>query len=212
MLLALAPTRTLIRQVLLALTPTLTLIWQVLYDSEEIEGDDVVDSTPFIPYREVQCNTMDEADDKPLEPGKRYVICPSTFKPGMVGEFRLIVYTTKPLDQPPELLPRLHELTVRGSWTERTAGGCRNYVTWRKNDQYLLHLGPSARASVVMFRANAVPPGDKALFSNKKAKSSAKKKKTKVRRGGKRAQCQEGQMVGLLCAAGACAAGACGEG
>jgi len=153
---------------------------KVLYDSEEIEGDDVVDSTPFIAYREVQCNTMDEEDDKPLEPYKRYVLCPSSFKPGMLGEFRLVVYTARPLDSPPELLPRLRELVVSGAWSDKNAGGCRNYVTWRKNDQYLLQLAADARASVVMFRApSAHADTETALFSNKKSKSRSKKKKSK---------------------------------
>ena len=35
----------------------------MLYDSEEIEGDDVVDSTPYMEYREVKANAMDDADD-----------------------------------------------------------------------------------------------------------------------------------------------------
>ncbi|KAL1529927.1 hypothetical protein AB1Y20_000855 [Prymnesium parvum] len=151
---------------------------KVLYDSEEIEGDDVVDSTPFISYREVQCNTMDEESEAPLPAYQRFVLCPSTFAPGELIDFRMIIYTDKPLDQPPEALPRLNELSVRHAWTERTAGGCRNYSTWRKNDQFLLRLSANSRASVVMHRANAgVNAGDTALFSNRKAKSSSKKRK-----------------------------------
>eukprot|EP00326_Haptolina_ericina_P017859 CAMPEP_0181188124 /NCGR_PEP_ID=MMETSP1096-20121128/10941_1 /TAXON_ID=156174 ORGANISM="Chrysochromulina ericina, Strain CCMP281" /NCGR_SAMPLE_ID=MMETSP1096 /ASSEMBLY_ACC=CAM_ASM_000453 /LENGTH=654 /DNA_ID=CAMNT_0023277149 /DNA_START=449 /DNA_END=2414 /DNA_ORIENTATION=+ len=153
---------------------------KVLYDSEEIEGDDVVDSSPFMEYREVQCNTFDEEDEQPLGAYQRFVICPSTFQPGKTGEFRLVVLTSRPLDQPPELMPKLVDLSVSGTWTDQTAGGCRNYVSWRKNDQYLLRLRPDSRASVVMFRSNsAANASDTALFSKKKSRSSAKKRKAK---------------------------------
>jgi hypothetical protein len=70
---------------------TTFLIWQVLYDSEEMEGQEVVDSTPFMAYREVTCNTMDEEEDTPLEAYSRYVLCPSTFSPGQRSDFRIIV-------------------------------------------------------------------------------------------------------------------------
>ena len=62
---------------------------KVLFDSEEIEGDEVVDSTPFMAYRDVTCNTMDEEDHKPLAPYERYVMIPSTFEPGKYGKFRI---------------------------------------------------------------------------------------------------------------------------
>ena len=60
----------------------------MLYDSEEIEGDDVVDSTPYMEYREVQANTMDEEDEDALSPHSPLVLCPSTFAPGKKGRFR----------------------------------------------------------------------------------------------------------------------------
>jgi len=57
-----------------------------MYDSEEIIGDDVLDSTPYIEYREAQCNTMDEEDEDKLAEGQRVVLCPSTFAPDKKGE------------------------------------------------------------------------------------------------------------------------------
>jgi hypothetical protein len=39
---------------------------RVLFDSDEIEGDEVVDSTPFMAYRDVTCNTMDEENEPGL--------------------------------------------------------------------------------------------------------------------------------------------------
>jgi len=118
---------------------------KVLYDSEEIEGDDVVDSTPFIAYREVQCNTMDEEAEDPLD--GRYVLCPSTFHPMKLGGFRLVLYTSQPLLQPPQLLSPLRHLSVAGAWSEINAGGCRNHgASWRKNEQYLFTLQPGSRA------------------------------------------------------------------
>lgn len=149
----------------------------MLFDSEEVEGDEVSDSTPFMAYREVVCNTMDEEEDLPLAPYQRYVLCPSTFAPGLAGKFRIIVLTDKPLDHAPELLPALNEVKVTGSWAENNAGGCRNFVTWRRNEQYALQLSRAARVSCVLLRHSAEPPSDVALHSKKsKAKPRRKKK------------------------------------
>jgi len=151
---------------------------KVLYDSEEIEGDDVVDSTPFIPYREVQCNTMDEEAEDPLD--GRYVLCPSTFHPMKLGGFRLVLYTSQPLLQPPQLLSPLRHLSVAGAWSEINAGGCRNHgASWRKNEQYLFTLQPGSRASLVLYRESAVSDSDTAAFSSKRSKAASKKHKPK---------------------------------
>ena len=50
--------------------------------------------------------------------------------------------------QLPTEIPKLTELRREGRWLSHNAGGCRNYVTWRKNEQYLLRLTKAARASV----------------------------------------------------------------
>ena len=76
---------------------------QVLFDSDEMEGEEVVDSTPYMAYREVACNTFDEKEDQPLQPYSPYVLIPSTFNPGKTGKFRIIVLTSQPLEQPPVL-------------------------------------------------------------------------------------------------------------
>ena len=154
---------------------------KVLYDSEEIQGDEVSDSTPFMAYREVTCNTFDEEDDQPLQQDEPYVLVPSTFNPNLFSRFRIIVLTSQPLDQPPRLLDPLHQLQISGSWTELNAGGCRNYYTWRRNEQYHLQLGRAARVSVVLMRHNPdVNSSDVALHSKKKvAKTPSKKKKAK---------------------------------
>jgi len=152
---------------------------KVLFDSDEMEGDEVIDSTPYMAYREVTCNTMDEEDDTPLAPYERFVLIPSTFEPGRVGQFRIIVFTAKPLEHPPELIPRLREFHLAGAWTETNAGGCRNFYTWRRNEQYSLVLSQAARVSVVLLRHNA-EVSDTALHSKKsKAKLASKKKKAK---------------------------------
>lgn len=152
---------------------------KVLFDSDEMEGEEILDSTPYMPYREVTCNTMDEDDDKPLAAHSRVVLLPTTFAPGPKGVFRIVLYTTAPLEQPPELLPRLAELPITGAWTESNAGGCRNYYTWRRNEQYHLQLSRPARVSVVLMRHNPDAAfSDKALFS-KKSKAKAKPKKAK---------------------------------
>lgn len=83
---------------------------KVLFDSDEMEGEEVVDSTPYMAYREVTCNTMDEEDDKPLQPHERYVLIPSTFEPGKYGRFRIVLYTSQPLDQPPEPIPAIKQV------------------------------------------------------------------------------------------------------
>ena len=46
--------------------------------SSHAQGEEVVDSTPYMAYREVTCNTFDEEEDKPLDEYSRYVLIPST--------------------------------------------------------------------------------------------------------------------------------------
>ena len=152
---------------------------KVLYDSEEIEGDDVVDSTPYIEYREVQANTMDEEGEAELDAHTPLVLCPSTFQPHKTGRFRIVVITERPLAAAPTPVAPLRELAVEGTaWRDGNAGGCRNYVSWRSNEQFLLRLNRGARATVVLMRDD--PEGqssDKALHSKKsKARSAASKK------------------------------------
>jgi len=150
---------------------------KVLYDSEEIEGDDVVDSTPYMAYREVQANTMDEEGEDALPPHTPLVLCPSTFAPGKTGRFRVVVMTERPLAAPPTPLAPLRDLRVRGEWREGNAGGCRNFVSWRQNEQYMLRLNRARRASVVLEREDPqTQRSDVALHSKrKKAKSAASK-------------------------------------
>ena len=152
---------------------------KVLYDSEEMEGEEVVDSTPYMAYREVTCNTFDEEDDKPLDEDARYVLIPSTFQPGGRGQFRVIVLTSKPLEQPPELVPRLNEMHLSGAWTESNAGGCRKHFTWRRNEQYHLQLSGPARVSVVLMRHNPDAANLESALHSKKKTARLKKKKAK---------------------------------
>eukprot|EP00900_Chrysochromulina_parva_P012449 jgi/Chrpa1/21204/Chrysochromulina_OHIO_Genome00006541-RA len=151
---------------------------RVLFDSDEIEGDEVVDSTPFMAYRDVTCNTMDEENEPGLFSMQRFVLIPSTFAPGGKGIFRIVILTSEPLEQPPEPIPPLKTLHVAGAWTEANAGGCRNFYTWRKNEQYHLQLSRPARVSVVLARHNP-EVSEAALHSKKKAVQSKKKKKPK---------------------------------
>jgi hypothetical protein len=50
--------------------------------------------------------------------------------------------TERPLAAPPTPIAPLRDLCVRGEWREGNAGGCRNYVSWRQNEQYTLRLEP----------------------------------------------------------------------
>jgi hypothetical protein len=137
----------------------------------------VLDSTPYIEYREVQCNTMDEEGEPKLQAGARVVLCPSTFLPHKQGKFRLIVLTESALTQPPKLLPTLTELRYAGLWSAGTAGGCRNFATWRNNVQYHLKLSRPARVSVVLMRYDEESTkSDKPLGANKKRARNPKRK------------------------------------
>ena len=148
-----------------------------MYDSEEIEGDDVLDSTPYIEYREVQCNTMDEEGEDRLKEGTRVVLCPSTFLPNKLGKFRIIVLTESALSQPPILLPPLRDLRCSGLWGAETAGGCRNFVSWRKNVQYQLKLSKPSRVSVLLMRHDEqAQKSDKPLGAKKKRAKNPKRK------------------------------------
>ena len=87
------------------------------------------------------------------------------------------VLTQKPLERPPVLLPPLNELHVQGSWTEVNAGGCRNHVTWRNNEQYHLEVTQGARVSCVLLRHNPDAIISDTALHSKKAKAHGKKKK-----------------------------------
>ena len=96
---------------------------------------------------QVQANTMDEEDEDALSAHTPLVLCPSTFQPGKKGRFRIVVMTERPLAAPPTPLEPLRDLRLRGEWREGNAGGCRNHVTWRQNEQYMLRLNRAARRS-----------------------------------------------------------------
>lgn len=137
----------------------------------------MLDSTPYIEYREVQCNTMDEEGESKLQQGARVVLCPSTFQPNKPGKFRLIVLTESALSQPPTLLPPLTELRCAGVWGAGTAGGCRNFASWRSNVQYHLKLSRTARVSVVLMRHD-----EKAINSEKPLGANKKRARNPERR------------------------------
>ena len=118
-------------------------------------------------------------DDKPLDEDARYVLIPSTFQPGGRGQFRVIVLTSKPLEQLPELVPRLNEMHLSGAWTESNAGGCRKHFTWRRNEQYHLQLSGPARVSVVLMRHNPDAANMESALHSKKKTARLKKKKAK---------------------------------
>ncbi|KAJ1621408.1 hypothetical protein T492DRAFT_886994 [Pavlovales sp. CCMP2436] len=62
---------------------------RVLVNSDEIEGEEIVDSTDFVLSREL-----------PLAPGLPYVLVPSSFLPNKDGEFKIIIYTHKKREGP----------------------------------------------------------------------------------------------------------------
>ena len=101
------------------------------------------------------------------------------FAPGGLGQFRIIVLTNKPLDQPPELIPRLNEMAISGAWTDTNAGGCRKHFTWRRNEQYHLQLSSPARVSVVLMRHNPDAASLTTALHCKKKTARVKKKKAK---------------------------------
>lgn len=154
---------------------------KVLYDSEEIDGDDVVDSTPYMEYREVCCNTMDEEDEGRLAADDSFVLCPSTFHPGKQGAYRIVVLTERPLAEPPTLIPPLTVLKRPSHFVAETAGGCRNFTSWRNNDQFLLRLSKPARVSVVMMREDLETRNSTKPLLGKKSKAKAAKKKPRSR-------------------------------
>ena len=152
---------------------------KVLFDSDEMEGDEVVDSTPYMAYREVACNTFDEKDDQPLAAYQPFVLIPSTFLPGGTGAYRIVILTRKPLQQPPEEIPTLTELQVDSAWTELNAGGSRKNHTWRRNEQYHLRLSRPARVSVVLMRFNPDAATSETALHSKKSKAKTKKKRAR---------------------------------
>ena len=101
------------------------------------------------------------------------MLCPSTFAPRKHGAFRIVVICDQPLAAAPTPLPPLRELRMSGKWEQErisayslgesrdysprlavpcvvqgNAGGCRNYASWRENEQYALTLSKRARVSV----------------------------------------------------------------
>lgn len=129
---------------------------RVLVNSDEIDGDEIVDSTDFVLRREVSCNTLDEEGEMPLVPGVPYVLVPSSFYPHKDGTFKLIMYTQSEVGSL-ERVPALLRQQKRGQWIGRSAGGPEGGPTWKLNPQFLMHArGASddrpARVSIVLHR------------------------------------------------------------
>ena len=125
---------------------------KVLFDSEEMEGEEVVDSLSLDAVHGVprggRATPSTREDDKPLddtfeeeEEHRRTRRKASSRRPSCPAARALPEVEDKrtPLEQPPELIPRLHGMHVSGAWTEsRTPAAARKHYTWRRNEQYLL--------------------------------------------------------------------------
>ena len=84
------------------------------------------------------------------------------------GRFRIVVMTERPLAAPPTPIEPLRDLRLRGEWREGNAGGCRNHVSWRQNEQYMLRLNRARRVSVVLERPDPLTQGSEvALHSTR---------------------------------------------
>ena len=117
---------------------------------------------------------MDEEDEDALSAHTPLVLCPSTFQPGKKGRFRIVVMTERPLAAPPTPIEPLRDLRLRGEWREGNAGGCRNHVTWRQNEQYMLRLNRARRASVVLERPDPATQGSEVARHSTRTRTRAR--------------------------------------
>ncbi|KAG8461989.1 hypothetical protein KFE25_014008 [Diacronema lutheri] len=126
---------------------------RVLVNSDEIDGEEIVDSTAFVAAREVSCNTLDEEGELPLAPGVPYVLVPSTFLPGADGQFKVVIYTHTP-PATLEKIPPLLCAQAHGAWRGPTAGGPRDRLSWKRNPQFFVHARSAqpTRISIVLHR------------------------------------------------------------
>ncbi|KAL6074619.1 hypothetical protein QOT17_004017 [Balamuthia mandrillaris] len=84
-----------------------------------------------------------------------YIIIPCTFDEGEAGSFRLTVTS----NSAPILLEGLtkrrkwDEAIAEGQWTEETAGGCKNNLTFVNNPQFLLSLEKKTDVNVTLLQS-----------------------------------------------------------
>eukprot|EP01126_Amoeba_proteus_P047315 TRINITY_DN5392_c0_g2_i3.p1 TRINITY_DN5392_c0_g2~~TRINITY_DN5392_c0_g2_i3.p1 ORF type:complete len:863 (+),score=177.45 TRINITY_DN5392_c0_g2_i3:149-2737(+) len=87
-----------------------------------------------------------------------YVIVPATFLPGDASQFMVIIKSTNKVTA--KLIGEENEwLTVKGEWTEESAGGCSNFSSFINNPTYGIKLTNPVRARFHIFRTNAVGTG-----------------------------------------------------
>lgn len=105
-----------------------------------VEDEAVLEKTSYSPNFEVsrEFHSGSIAAD-PNYSDDCFVIVPTTFKPDIVGEYDLVVYTddaSATLEQLPK--STWHETSARGEWVGRSAGGSRNHPSWVCNPLYSL--------------------------------------------------------------------------
>jgi len=102
------------------------------YKKTAYSQDDRVAGSEFVGIR-------DNCLQFTAQPGYHNILIPSTFDPGVEGNYWLDVYTEFPAEVN-EITTVLAVTKLSGSWKDSTAAGCRNNPTWLDNPQYMLEV------------------------------------------------------------------------
>jgi len=108
------------------------------YKALACSSSQIAVQSTFVTSRDISAEFQAEA-------GKKYVVVPCYFQPGVENPFSVAFYTQKkahihPIEQ------EMKENSISGKWDEDHSGGCTNHPTWRDNPQYLLTVSHDVKA------------------------------------------------------------------
>ena len=92
--------------------------------------------------------TRDQTLEFAIEANQNYIIIPTTFEPGVLGEFELLVYVQNGAEVVTELVKEPEGMLMQtGEWKGLSAGGCTNHGSWIHNPQFSVVLSQESSSS-----------------------------------------------------------------
>eukprot|EP01099_Mayorella_cantabrigiensis_P008777 TRINITY_DN855_c0_g1_i17.p1 TRINITY_DN855_c0_g1~~TRINITY_DN855_c0_g1_i17.p1 ORF type:complete len:572 (+),score=132.94 TRINITY_DN855_c0_g1_i17:1201-2916(+) len=114
----------------------------IRYKALACTSSQIVAQSTFVTSRDVSNEFQAEA-------GKKYVIVPCYFQPGVENPFSIAFYSQKKADIKP-IAQEMKENSISGKWDKDHSGGCTNHPSWRDNPQFLLTVTENVKAIITL--------------------------------------------------------------
>jgi Calpain large subunit, domain III len=119
-------------------------------------GHDILHKTRFRPRRQASLSVHLEASEHP------YLVIPSTYEPHRENSFLISTHSDAPVRFEPAPAMNWSTYNVQGAWISgKTAGGCRQHASWKRNPKFLLEVKETTRILPVL---NLVDTGDQEAY------------------------------------------------